>query len=82
MLNALDGAGTWAGGYFRAAADAVAAAQDGRMAAVLQAPGQAAHMVVIEATESGDFLVRDPAIGGTYEVAAEWIAKFVSGGVF
>lgn len=82
-LNALEGAGAWQGGYFAEAADAVAAAEQGQMAAVLQAPGMAAHMVVIEpAAEAGTFIVSDPAVGATYEVTAEWIAKWVAGGVW
>jgi hypothetical protein len=81
-LNAIEGAGTWQGGYFASAESAVAAAEQGQMAAVLQAPGQAAHMVVIEAQEAGGFLVQDPAIGGTYQVTADWIAKWVAGGVW
>jgi hypothetical protein len=81
-LNAVEGAGTWQGGYFASAADAAAAAEGGPMGAVLQAPGLPAHMVVLEPGEAGAFLVRDPAIGATYEVTVEWIMKWVSGGVF
>lgn len=81
-LNAAGGATTWEGGYFETAADALAAAEQGQMGAVLQAPFLPAHMVVIEPLEAGGFLVQDPAIGGTYEVVASWIEKFVAGGVW
>ena len=81
-LNALEGVTTWEGGYFASAADAVVAAQEGQMGAVLQAPFLPAHMVILEPGEAGMFLVRDPAIGGTYEVAVEWITKYVAGGVW
>ena len=81
-LNALEGVTTWEGGYFASAADAVVAAQAGQMGAVLQAPFLPAHMVVLEPGEAGMFLVRDPAIGGMYEVAVAWITKYVAGGVW
>jgi hypothetical protein len=82
-LNAMEGSAAWQGGYFAGEADAIAAATQGSsMAAVLQAPGAAAHMVVIEAGEGGILTVLDPAVGGTYEVTTEWIAKWVSGGVW
>lgn len=81
-LNAFEGSANWEGGLFASAEDAVAAAQQGQMGATLQAPYLPSHMVVIEPGEAGMFLVRDPAIGGTYEVTLEWIAKWVSGGVF
>ena len=81
-LNALAGVTTWEGGYFASAADAVRAAQGGPMGAVLQAPFLPAHMVVLEPGEAGLFVVRDPAIGGTYEVTVEWITKYVAGGVW
>jgi hypothetical protein len=39
-------------------------------------------MVLIEGIEeAGSFLVRDPAIGGTYQVTEQWIGKFVAIGV-
>src|SRR5262249_57257003 len=79
-LNALEGVTTWEGGYFASAADAVVAAQEGQMGAVLQAPFLPAHMVVLEPGEAGMFLVRDPAIGGTDEGAVERISKHVAGG--
>jgi hypothetical protein len=81
-LNARAGSTVWQGGYFESAADAVAAAERGEMAATLQAPGLPGHMVMIEPGEAGTFLVRDPAIGGTYEVVVEWLEKWVSGGVW
>ncbi len=81
MLNAEAGVG-WQGGYFASEADALAVAEQGEMAATLQAPGLPGHMVVIEPGEAGTFLVSDPGIGGTYRVTAEWIEKFVSGGVW
>src|SRR5712692_9961170 len=81
-LNALAGVTTWEGGYFASAADAVVAAQAGQMGVVLQAPFLPAHMVILEPGEAGMFLVRDPAIGGTYEVAVDWITKYVAGGVW
>ena len=79
-LNSLEGAGTWQGGYFTEA-QAIAAAQGGQIGAVLQALEANAHMVVITPGESGAFLVQDPAIGGTYQVTLQWIAKYVAGGV-
>jgi hypothetical protein len=82
MLNAEAGSAAWQGGYYGSAADAVAVAQEGQTAATLQAPGLPGHMVVIEPGEAGTFLVRDPGIGGTYEVAVQWIEKWVSGGVW
>jgi len=39
-------------------------------------------MVVVEPTEAGTHLVRDPLPGVTYEVTVDWIKKFVVGGVF
>ena len=81
-LNALAGVTTWEGGYFASAADAVVVAQEGPMGAVLQAPCLPAHMVMLEPGEAGLFVVRDPAIGGTYEVAVAWITKYVAGGVW
>lgn len=81
-LNSLEGAGTWQGGYFANAESAVAAAEQGEIGAVLQAPGLPGHMVVISPGEAGTFLVQDPGIGATYEVTADWIAQWVSGGVF
>src|SRR5262249_50028251 len=63
-LDTLEGAGTWQGGYFAGEADAIAAAQQGEIGAVLQAPNLPAHMVVVEPGEGGLFLVRDPGIGG------------------
>ena len=82
-LNAREASSaTWEGGYFASAEDAIWAARQGRMAAVLQAPSLPAHMVVVEPREAGMFFVRDPGMGGTYEVRLEWIAKWVSGGVF
>lgn len=82
VLNSVEGAGTWQGGYFANAESAVAAAEQGQVGAVLQAPGLPGHMVVINPGEAGTFIVQDPAIGATYEVTADWIAKWVSGGVF
>jgi hypothetical protein len=38
--------------------------------------------VVIEPGQAGTFLVKDPGIGGTYEVTAEWIMKYVAGAVW
>ena len=81
-LNALEGSATWEGGYFATAEDAATVAQQGQFGAVLQAPTLPSHMVVIEPGEAGTFLVRDPGIGGTYEVTLDWIQKWVSGGVF
>jgi hypothetical protein len=82
-LNALEGSAVWEGGYFASGADALVVAGEGEIGAVLQAPFLPSHMVAIKpAAEAGWFLVRDPAIGGTYRVTAEWIAKWVSGGVF
>lgn len=82
-LNALEGSAAWQGGYFAQGADAILVAGEGEIGAVLQAPFLPSHMVTIQpAAEAGLFLVRDPAIGGTYRVTAEWIAKWVSGGVW
>jgi hypothetical protein len=81
-LNAAEGAAAWEGGYFATGAEALAAAEQGQMAGVLQAPFLPAHMVVIEPLEAGGFLVQDSAIGGTYEVTAAWIEKFVAGGIW
>ena len=82
-LNAQAGSGVWESGYFATGADALSVAEQGEMAATLQAPGLPAHMVVIEpGAEAGTFVVSDPGIGGTYEVTAEWIEKYVSGGVW
>jgi len=81
-MNSLEGAGRWQGGSFANAESAVAAAQQGEMGAVLQAPGLPGHMVVISPGEAGTLIVQDSAIGATYEVTADWIAKWVSGGVF
>jgi hypothetical protein len=81
-LNAQAGSGAWQAGYFASGADAVTVAEQGEMAATLQAPGLPAHMVVIEPGVEGTFVVSDPGIGGTYEVTAEWIEKYVSGGVW
>jgi hypothetical protein len=58
------------------------AGRRGANGAVLQAPFTQAHMVLIEGLEeAGSFLVRDPAIGGTYQVTEQWIGKFVAIGV-
>lgn len=83
-LNALEGSAVWEGGLFGSAADGVLMAEQGQVGAVLlsPAPNLYTHMVVMEPLEAGWFLVRDPAIGGTYRVTAEWIAKWVIGGVF
>jgi hypothetical protein len=70
------------GGYFDTAEDAIIAAHGGQIGAVLQAPFLPAHMGVIEPLETGWFLVRDPGIGGTYQVRSVWIEKYVSAGVF
>lgn len=81
-LNSRVGSQVWRGGYFEGPADALAAANRGRMAAVLQSPGGPAHMVVIEPLGAETYLVRDPLPGVNYEVGADWIKRFVSGGVF
>jgi hypothetical protein len=81
-LIRITGDNRWLGKYFMHEAAATAAAHRGPMAAVLQAPGGGRHMVVIEPAEGGQFLVRDPLPGVTYQVAQEWIEKFVSGGVY
>ena len=82
-LNALTGSGAWAAGYFASGADALTVARSGGMAATVPADGLPAHMVVIEpGAEAGTFVVRDPGIGGTYDVTAGWIEKYVSGGVW
>jgi len=79
-LNARGGG--WRGSYFASGSDALAAAERGPMGAVLQAPGSPAHMVVIEPTSTGVFLVRDPLPGVTYKVTPAWIEKYVAGGVW
>ena len=82
-LNGLGRFGTWESGYFGTGAEALAVAEEGEMGAVLQAPGLASHMVVIEpGAEAGTFVVSDPAIGATYDVTAGWIEKYVAGGLW
>jgi hypothetical protein len=81
-LNSRERRTAWRGGYFPDESWSVAAARRGPMAAVLQAPRGGAHMVVIEPAADGQFLVRDPIPGVTYQVTPAWIEKFVSGGVF
>lgn len=73
----------WTGGFFGSADDALAAAGRGPMGATLQAGAGPGHMVVTSPLQRGGFLVRDPWGGGsTYEVGADWISRYVSGGVF
>jgi hypothetical protein len=81
-LNQRAGSEVWQGGYFGSGADALEAVRHGPSAVVLQAPGGNAHMVVVEPLPSGNFLVRDPLPGQTYEVTPEWIDRYVAGGVF
>ncbi len=81
-LNRLAGSEAWRGGYFTDASEALSAARQGPMAAILQAPGGRGHAVLIEPIARGRFRVRDPLPGVTYEVSASWVRRFVSGGVF
>jgi hypothetical protein len=81
-LNQRAGSEVWQGGYFESGADALEAARRGPTAVILQAPGGNAHAVVVEPLESGNFLVRDPLPGQTYEVTSDWIEQYVAGGVF
>jgi hypothetical protein len=81
-LNEHGGSGMWRQTFFGSAEDALGHAVRGRMAAVLAAPGGNLHMVVVEPTGQGHFLVRDPYPGVTYRVDAEWIRKYVAAGVF
>ena len=85
VLNDLaPGATPWRGGYFGSSADAVTIANKGPMGAVLQAPGEAAHMVTISPVPGspGMFRVQDTGVGKTYDVPASWIGKYVVGGVW
>jgi hypothetical protein len=81
-LNKLEGAGTWTGSFLYTPEAAVRLSQsmDSTFGAVLQAPYLESHMVVMEAIgEDGLFLVRDPGIGGTYQVGIDWVAEYVIG---
>ncbi len=84
-LNAADpSVGTYGGGYFPTEEAAVNQAMKGPMAAQLQAPG-GSHMVLMEPNSDGTFLVHDPlpqGVGSTYKVTADWIKKYVAGGVW
>ena len=85
VLNDLaPGSTPWRGGYFGSSADAVTIANKGPMGAVLQAPGEAAHMVTISPVPGspGMFRVQDTGAGKTYDVSASWIGKYVVGGVW
>jgi hypothetical protein len=85
ILNDLaPGSIPWRGGYFGSGADAVTIANKGPMGAVLQAPGEAAHMVTISPIRgsAGMFRVQDTGVGKTYDVSASWIEKYVVGGVW
>jgi hypothetical protein len=85
VLNDLaPGSIPWRGGYFGSGADAVTIANKGPMGAVLQAPGNAAHMVTISPIPgaSGMFRVQDTGVGKTYDVPASWISQYVVGGVW
>jgi hypothetical protein len=85
VLNDLaPGSTPWRGGYFGSSADAVTIANKGPMGAVLQAPGEAAHMVTISPVPGspGMFRVQDTGVGKTYDVPASWIGKYVVGGVW
>lgn len=85
VLNDLaPGSTPWRGGYFGSSADAVTIANRGPMGAVLQAPGEAAHMVTISPVPGspGMFRVQDTGVGKTYDVPASWIGKYVVGGVW
>ncbi|MEU7615632.1 hypothetical protein AB0B27_05945 [Micromonospora rifamycinica] len=81
-LNNRDGDGTWTGHYFADGGDALRRASEGPMAAQVQAPGGAAHMVLLEPGENGSFTVRDPFDGSSYDVDGAWVEKYVAGGVF
>jgi hypothetical protein len=85
VLNELAPSSTpWKGGYFGSGEEALAIASRGEMGAVLQAPGQGAHMVTISPIEGspGIFRVQDTGVGKTYDVTSSWIKQFVSGGVW
>jgi RHS repeat-associated protein len=72
----------WRAGYFGSGADAVTIAGRGPMGGVLWAPGaRAGHMVVIEPGPAG-FLIRDPLPGVNYTVGANWIERWVAGGLW
>jgi hypothetical protein len=65
--------------------DAVVAANEGPMGAVLWEPGAGAgHMVVTEPMGNSEYLVRDPTgpFGKTYYVTEEWIRNTVAGGTY
>jgi len=71
----------WGYKYFITGGDAVAAASRTPIAAGLFAPGvRSGHVVVLEPTMAG-FLVRDPLPGVTYQVGADWVARYVAWGV-
>jgi hypothetical protein len=85
ILNELaPGTRPWIGSYFDSAEDALKVANQGSMGAVLQAPGIGAHMVTISPIQEsrGTFRVQDTGFGKTYDVTANWIRQFVSGGVW
>lgn len=72
----------WRAGYFGSGTDALSVAGRGPMGGVLWAPGaRAGHMVVIEPGPAG-FLIRDPLPGVNYTVGANWIERWVAGGVW
>ncbi|MEV6772292.1 hypothetical protein AB0N05_27040 [Nocardia sp. NPDC051030] len=82
-LNERDNSGPWRGGYFPDGDTALAVAQSGMVALTLRAPGvKGEHMVVTEPLPNGNFLVRDPLPGVTYEVGPDWIKQYATGGVF
>jgi hypothetical protein len=81
-LNKLHGPGTWEGAILDESSAVAMSRQGQTFGARLQVPRAPGHMVVIEPLKDGKFLVRDPAIAGTYKVDPGWIRKFVSGGVW
>jgi len=83
VLNELaPSAAPWKGTYFGSGDEALVIANKGPMGAVLQAPGEGAHMVTISPIGAGKFLVQDTGVGKTYQVTTAWIKQYVSAGVW